>query len=142
VPDDVILLETETSKDYLARSTLTFFGRIGRPNSTFILGFTDRSYRIEATPGQADALSAAVLASRFAPGTANVFTVLSPEYYLPWAEIYRHTVATIEETDHRPQDWASSLFVATLHMGGPVMAPMAVAQSQSPQSKPSSSPEL
>lgn len=117
VPDDLILLENETTKDYLARSELTFFGRLGRPNNTFVLGFRDRSYRITALTGQADTLMAAVLASKLAPGTANIFTTLGLEYFLPWPEIYRHQVTSIEETEHRPQDWSGNLFVAALHMG-------------------------
>lgn len=117
VADDLILLESETSKDYLARSELTFCGRLGRPNSTFILGFRDRSYRISVLPEQADALCAAVMASRFTPGSANIFTTLAPDYFLPWSETYRHQVASIEETEHRPQDWSSAIFVATIHVG-------------------------
>lgn len=122
VADDLILLESDTSKDYLARSELTFFGRLGRPNSTFVLGFRDRSYRLTTSPEHADALCAAVMASRFAPGSANIFTTLAPDYFLPWAEVYRHQVTRIEETEHRPQDWSSAIFVATLHLGVPVQS--------------------
>lgn len=142
VPDDLILLETETSKDYLARSELTFFGRLGRPNDTFVLGFRDRSYRIEALDGQADALMAAVLASKLAPGTANIFTTLGPEYFLSWPEIYRHQVTSIMETNHRPQDWDGSLFVATLHIGTQIVSQNLVPQLHRLGSAPTSSLEL
>lgn len=117
VGDDLILLETDTSKDYLARSELTFFGRLGRPKSAFVLGLRERSYRIEAMPGQGDVLAAAVFASRLVPGTTNVFTALAPEYYLPWPEITRHHVASIEEIDHRPEDWDTGVFIEKLHLG-------------------------
>lgn len=143
VADDLILLESDTSKDYLARSELTFFGRVGRPNSTFILGFRDRSYRITVLPEQADALCAAVMASRFTPGSANIFTTLAPDYFLPWSEVYRHQVTRIEETEHRPQDWTSALFVATLHLGVPVAVSPAPAQSLAPAAvSPSAPPEV
>ncbi|MBS0632042.1 MAG: hypothetical protein JSS11_09025 [Verrucomicrobia bacterium] len=142
VPDDLILLETATSKDYLSRSELTFFGRLGRPNNTFVLGFRDRSYRVTALDGQADALMAAVLASKLASGTANIFTTLAPEYFLPWPEIYRHQVASIEETEYRPQDWNGNLFVAMFHLGVPVMSQTVVPPVQRPESGPTPSLEL
>ncbi len=143
VADDLILLETDTSKDYLALSELTFFGRLGRPNSTFVLGFRDRSYRITTLPEQADALCAAVMATRFASGSANIFTTLAPEYYLPWAEVYRHQVASIEETEHRPQDWSSAIFVAAIHVGVGIQSPPSPIQAVGvAPSSPSAPPEL
>lgn len=127
VGDDLILLETGTGKDYLARSELTFFGRLGRPKSAFVLGLRERSYRIEALPGQGDVLAAAVFASRLIPGTTNVFTVLAQDYYLPWPEVLRHHVASIEEIDHHPEDWDTGVFVEKLHLG-PTRTPMSLPQ--------------
>lgn len=127
VADDLVLLETGTSKDYLARSELAFFGRLGRPKSAFVLGLRERSYRIEALPGQGDVLAAAVFASRLILGTTNVFTALAPEYYLPWPEITRHHVSSIEEIDHRPEAWDTGVFVEKLHLG-PTHAPMSLPQ--------------
>lgn len=143
VADDLIFLESDTNKDYLARSELTFFGRLGRPSSTFVLGLRDRSYRITTAPEQADALCAAVMASRFAPGSANIFTTLAPDYFLPWAEVYRHQVARVEETEHRPQDWSSAIFVATIHVGTVVQsAPAPIHTVGAVPSSPSAPPEI
>ena len=129
VPEDLILLESATSKDYLARSSLSFFGRFGRQSDTFLLGFTDRSYLIEAGEGRSDALASAVLASRFIPGTTNVFTTLGPECFLSWPEFHRHHVATIRETNHRPQDWSGNEFLLTLRFAVGADAPTKRGQS-------------
>lgn len=117
VPDDLILLETTTAKDYLPRSSLCFFGRHGRQKPCFTLGFTNRSYRIVPHPGEADKLTDTIMASRFAAGTANVFTCLGADYHLPWPEFYRHRVLAIEHADHRPEEWSSDSFSVGLRLG-------------------------
>lgn len=118
VPDDLILLETTTAKDYLPRSTLCFFGRHGRQKPCFTLGFANRSYRIVPHPGEADKLTDTIMASRLAAGTANFFTCLGADYHLPWPEIYRHRVLAIEHADHRPEEWGSDSFFVSLRFNG------------------------
>lgn len=139
VPEDLILLETDTVKDYLARSSLAFFGRFGRQKDSFLLGFTDRSYEIQAREGQGDALAAAVFASRLIVGTTNVFTTLTPDYFLPMPEIHRHQVATIRETTHRPQDWSGNEFLLTLRFAVGTGAPVELGQPQRPNAGTDSS---
>ncbi len=132
VPEDLILLETDTVKDYVARSSLAFFRRFGRQKDSFLLGFADRSYEIRAREGQGDALAAAVFASRLIVGTTNVFTTLTSDYFLPMPEIDRHHVATIRETNHRPQDWSGTEFLLTLRFAVGVGAPVEIGQPQRP----------
>jgi hypothetical protein len=114
VPDDLILVETDVAKDYIARSTLAFFGRFRRNPTEFILGFASRGYKIKISPEESEAFTTVVFEGRLTKGTTNVFTSIPSDYWLKWPEISRHRAEQIEEIDHRPDDWNDEKFSPTV----------------------------
>ena len=110
VPPDLILLEADTAKYYLARNAWTYFGRVGRGGDTFLLGFVNHSFRITVRPNEANEFMGAVMAARFAAGSPNIFTTLPADYFLSWPVLERQAVKSITPIDHQPSTWGDGTY--------------------------------